>query len=171
MSRSPMKPSMHLALNGDGFFQLQREDGSFAYTRKGLFEIDGEGVLTDAHGQPVLSAEGGEIILTGTDVEIAADGNVWSQGEEIAQIGIFQFEDNSVLQREQASMFVPTDGSQPELHPDPQLSQGNLEGSNVDLMRTMARMTSNLRAFEAMQKALKVYSEMGSKASEIGSIQ
>lgn len=118
-----------------------------------------------------MSADGAEIILPGTDVEIAADGNIWSQGEEIAQIAIFQFEDNSVLQREQGSMFVPADGSLPELHPEPQLSQGNLEGSNVNVMRTMARMTSNLRAFEAMQKALRVYSDMGSKAADLGLIQ
>jgi len=162
---------LHLALNGDGFFQLQRGDGSLAYTRKGKFEINGEGILTDAHDQPILSADGAEIILPGTDVEIAEDGNVWYQGEEIAQIGIFKFEDTSVLQREQGSMFVPVDGSQPEIHPAPDLAQYNLEGSNVDLMRTMARMTSNLRAFEALQKAMKVYSDMGSKASEIGLVQ
>ncbi len=163
--------SLHLALNGDGFFQVQREDGSFGYTRKGLFEINGEGLLTDTNGQPVMSAGGGEITLSSPEVDIAADGNIWYQGAEIAQIAVFQFEDNSILQRDQGSMFTPTDGVQPGLHPAPQISQNNLEGSNVDMLRAMARMTSNLRAFEATQKALKVYSEMDSKAADLGLVQ
>ena len=162
---------LHLALNGDGFFQVQREDGSVGYTRKGLFEIDGEGILTDTNGQPVMSADGAEISLPSPDVEIAADGNIWYQGATIAQVAVFQFEDNSVLRRDQGSMFTPANGEQPELHPSPLVSQNNLEGSNINVMRTMAQMTSNLRAFEATQKALKIYSEMGSKAAEIGLVQ
>ena len=49
--------------------------------------------------------------------------------------------------------------------------QKNVEGSNVDMMREMVRMTSNLRTFEATQKALKIYSDMDSKAAEIGLVQ
>ena len=49
--------------------------------------------------------------------------------------------------------------------------QKNLEGSNVDMMKTMAKMTSNLRAFESLQKALRIYSKMSEKASEIGIVQ
>jgi flagellar basal body rod protein FlgG len=162
---------LHVALNGDGFFQLQRQDGSLGYTRKGLFEMNGDGILTDANGQPVMSAEGAEISLPGPDVEIAPDGNIWYQGEQVAQIGIYQFEDNSVLSRDQGSMFTPAAGNQPELHPDPQLAQKNLEGSNVDMLRTMARMTANIRAFEATQKALKIYSDMDGKVAELGLIQ
>ena len=162
---------LHVALNGDGFFQLQREDGSFSYTRKGLFEINDEGILTDANNQPVMSADGGEIALPSPDVEISTDGNIWHQGEEIGQIAVFKFEDNSVLRRDQASMFTPVDDVRPDLHPTPQISQSNLEGSNVNLMQTMGRMKSNLRAFEATQKALRIYSDMGKKAAEIGLVQ
>lgn len=162
---------LHLALNGDGFFQVQQDDGSFGYTRKGLFKLDAEGTLIDANKQPVMGAGGGPITLPGTDVDIAPDGNVWFEGEQIAQIGVFQFEDNSILQRSQGSMFLPTDGTQPLPHPEPQLAQNNLEGSNVNIMKTMTQMTGNLRAFEATQKALKIYSDMGSKAAEIGLVQ
>lgn len=68
-------------------------------------------------------------------------------------------------------MFQSNNGIEPEEHPNPQMIQGNLEGSNIDMMRTMVRMTSNLRAFEATQKALKIYSEMDSKSAEIGLVQ
>ena len=39
------------------------------------------------------------------------------------------------------------------------------------MMRSMVRMTSNLRAFEATQKALKIYSDMDSKAADVGLVQ
>ncbi|NOY13719.1 MAG: flagellar hook-basal body protein [Deltaproteobacteria bacterium] len=162
---------LNLALTGDGFFQVQRKDGSFGYTRKGFFEINREGVLTDVNGRPVMSAGGGQITLTSSDVDIAPDGNIWYEGEQLGQVGVFHFKDNSVLRRAQDSMFIPPTGVQPELLPDPQLSQKKLEGSNVDVMRSMARMTSNLRAFEAMQKALKVYDEMDRKIADLGLIQ
>ena len=66
---------------------------------------------------------------------------------------------------------LPSDGSQPLLHPSPQLIQNNIETSNVDMMREMVRMTTNLRTFEATQKALRIYSDMGSKGAEIGLLQ
>jgi flagellar basal body rod protein FlgG len=38
-------------------------------------------------------------------------------------------------------------------------------------MTEMIRMTTNMRAFEATQKALKIYSEMDAKATEMGLVQ
>ena len=54
---------------------------------------------------------------------------------------------------------------------NPVLLQKNLESANINMMKTMADMTSNLRAFEANQKALKIYSDMDSKLSDIGQVQ
>ena len=163
--------SLDVAINGDGFFQVQQADGSFGYTRKGLFKLNNEAMLVDSNGQQVMSADGNPIVLTSSEVEIAPDGSIWQDGAQIAQIGVFQFADNSVLSRAQGDMFLPKDGSQPEPHSDPQLVQKNLESSNVNLMQTMAQMTTNLRIFESMQKALRIYSDMDSKAADLGSVQ
>ncbi|NOQ50692.1 MAG: flagellar hook-basal body complex protein [Desulfuromonadaceae bacterium] len=162
---------LHVGINGDGFFQIEQADGTFGYTRRGTFKLDPEGVLIDGNNQPVMSAGGGAMTLPGPDVDIASDGNIWYNGEQIARIAVFQFDDNAILQRAPKGIFLPSDGSQPEPHPAPQLVQNNLETSNVDMMRTMVRMNVNLRAFEATQKALRIYSDMGSKAAEIGLVQ
>lgn len=162
---------LHVAINGDGFFQVQRDDGTLAYTRKGGFQLNSEGLLVDALGRRVMSLGGEQLLLPSPDVTISQDGSIWYEQQQIGQIGIYKFADNSILQRAETGLFVPSDGSNPEPHPEPQLAQHNLETSNVDMMRTTVRMTSNLRAFEAMQKALRVYSDMGSKASEIGLVQ
>jgi len=162
---------LDLAINGDGFFQIQKPDGTFGYARKGNFELNGEGKLIDTNGFPVMSAGGGEIILPRPDVNISLDGSIWDGDTLVAQVGLFHFPDTSILQRTRGEMFIPTDNMQPELHPSPSMSQKNLETSNIDMMRTMVQMTANLRAFEANQKALKIYSDMGAKAAEIGLVQ
>ena len=162
---------LDLAINGDGFFKIQCPDGSFGYARKGNFQLDGEGKLVDTNGFPVMDASGGEIILSHYDVDIGEDGTIWDGQKRVGQVGLFRFADTSILERARGEMFKPKDGSQPETHPEPQIVQKNLEASNIDMMRTMVRMTSNLRTFEATEKALKVYNDMDSKAAELGSIQ
>ena len=127
--------------------------------------------MIDTNGFPVMSAEGGEIILPQPDVNIGLDGSIWDGETKVGQVGLFLFEDTSVLKRSGGEMFVPSDDTQPEQHPSPKISQKYLETSNVDMMKTMTRMTSNLRAFEATQKALKIYSDMGAKAADIGLVQ
>ena len=162
---------LDLAINGAGFFKIQRDDGSFGYTRKGNFQMDGDGRLIDGNGLPVMSANDDEIILPYSAVDISSDGSIWAGETKIGQVGLFRFADTSVLQRAGGEMYKPRNGIEPEAHPDPQLLQKNLEGSNIDMMKAMVRMTSNLRAFEATQKALKIYSDMDGKAAELGLIQ
>jgi flagellar basal body rod protein FlgG len=162
---------LDLAINGDGFFKIQRDDGSFGYTRKGDFQMDGDGRLVDGSGLPVMSANGDEIILPTSDVDISSDGSIWAGETKIGQVGLFQFTDTSVLYRAGGEMYKSRNGVEPETHPNPQLVQKNLEASNIDMMKAMVRMTSNLRAFEATQKALKIYSDMDGKAAELGLIQ
>ena len=162
---------LDLAINGDGFFQIQRPDGTFGYARKGNFELNAEGKLIDTNGFAVMGAEGGEITLPRPDVNIDLDGTIWDGETRVGKVGLFRFADTSVLKRAGGEMFVPTDEIPPEIHPSPKMSQASLETSNIDMMKSMTRMTSNLRAFEATQKALKIYSDMGAKAAEIGLVQ
>lgn len=161
---------LHVAINGDGFFQVLLEDGSMAYSRRGGFQMNAEGFLVDPDGNQVLGPDGGPISLPAPDVDISPDGSIWRNGTQLGQIGVFQFADNSVLQRSGPGLFVATDGTEPELHPEPMLAQNHLETSNIDIMRSTVRMVSNMRTFESLQKALMTYSKMGEKANEVGQL-
>ena len=161
---------LDVAVNGEGFFQIQRPDGDFGYTRKGSFQLNGDGLLIDSNGYPVTGPDGEDIILERADIDILSDGTIWIDEQQVGQIGLFLFEDNGVLQRVGQDLFVPVGDVAAQLHPEPEIVQHSLEGSNVNLMEEMARMTSNLRAFEATQKALKTYSDMNAKATEMGLI-
>ncbi|MCK4503700.1 MAG: flagellar hook basal-body protein [Desulfuromonadales bacterium] len=163
--------SLDLAINGEGFFQIQRPDGTFGYARKGNFELDGSGKLIDTNGFPVMGTGGGEITLPHYDVDILPDGTIWDGETRVGQVALFQFADTSILKRAGGEMFVARDKSEPEPHPNPSIAQKNLESSNIDMMKSMVRMTTNLRAFEATQKALKIYSDMDEKGAQLGSIQ
>ena len=162
---------LHMAINGDGFFQVERPDGSTGYSRSGSFQLDPEGQLIDSHRRLVLSADGGPIALTHSEVDIAPNGSIYADGAQVGQIGLFQFADNSVLQRAGEGIFQARDNSQPAVHPNPQMIQKNIETSNVDMMKAMVRMTTNTRTFEATQKALRIYSDMSSKSIELGLLQ
>ncbi len=43
-----------VAVNGDGFFQIQMPDGSTTYTRDGTFALNGDGTLVTSGGYPLL---------------------------------------------------------------------------------------------------------------------
>lgn len=161
---------LDVAINGEGFFQIQQEDGSFGYARKGNFRITPEGLLVNSYGNAVLSSEGDEIFLPHSEVNILDDGSIWDGQTPLGTIGLFRFDDLQALERNGNEIFVPKEGVEPIVHTEPQIIQRNLEASNVDMMKTMSKMTANLRAYESLQKALKIYSDMDAKAAEMGTL-
>lgn len=69
---------LDMAINGNGFFRIERNDGTFAYTRNGQFDIDKEGYIVNALGER----------LTGYQVD-AATGQI---GNVVAPLRIPQDE-------------------------------------------------------------------------------
>src|SRR5271155_21816 len=44
---------LDLAIQGQGFFQIQMPNGDFAYTRSGTFQLDAQGQVVTADGNPL----------------------------------------------------------------------------------------------------------------------
>ena len=66
---------LDLAIQGDGFFEVQRPDGTIAYTRDGSFKQNAQGQVVTSDGLPVLS--GFQPIPIGASaVNIAQNGQV-----------------------------------------------------------------------------------------------
>src|SRR3954469_13402339 len=66
---------LDVALQGDGFFEIQRPDGTTAYTRDGSFKTNAQGQVVTTDGLPVLS--GFQPIPAGaSSVAISGDGTV-----------------------------------------------------------------------------------------------
>ncbi|MCV0427032.1 MAG: flagellar hook-basal body complex protein, partial [Roseibium sp.] len=83
-----------LALNSEGFFVVQMEDGTEAYTRNGAFRLDSTGQLISADGRPVMT-DTGPISFSREDglVEIASDGTIATQLGIRGKIRVADFAD------------------------------------------------------------------------------
>src|ERR1700758_1350539 len=83
--------SKDVAINGNGFFQVQMPDGTTAYTRDGSFQTNAQGQLVTSSGYPVQPAI--TIPTTATSLTIGSDGSVsiTQQGSNTSsQIGSIQ---------------------------------------------------------------------------------
>ncbi len=158
---------LHLGIAGEGFFRVQDEQGQQFYTRQGNMQYGRGGELLTSTGMRVLNEDNEPIILPSPDAKIAEDGIILG-GKDPIQIPLYRFEDDRQLVRMGGSLFSIDD---PELAlpvATPQIFQGQIEDSNVKVMEEMVIMMETTRAFEACQKALKVYSDIGSKSVELG---
>jgi len=70
---------LDLAIQGNGFFQIQMPDGTLAYTRDGSFTKDANGLIVTANGYPLSPPI--TIPANAISVTISPDGVVTSGGE------------------------------------------------------------------------------------------
>jgi len=145
---------LDVAIEGDGFFQLQGPDGSIALTRSGTFAVNPEGYI-EFPGGFLLRGEGGPIQVGNGKVSIAPGGEIEVDGSQVDRIVPVTISDLSKLQRLGGSLFKSPDGE--ELRPavSAQLRQGYLETANVDVVHEMVDMIVSYRTYEANARALQ----------------
>lgn len=168
---------LDLAIEGDGFFQINLPNGEIAYTRDGSLKKDSTGRLVTADGNPVIP----EVIIpeTATKVAIAKDGTITaymddeSMGEEIGIIELARFGNQSGLKslgdnlhQESASSGAAILGAPGSLGFGT-LAQGFLERSNVSVMQEMINLISGQRAYEVNSKAIKAADEMLQQTNQL----
>ncbi|WP_333833206.1 flagellar hook-basal body complex protein [Rubrimonas sp.] len=143
---------LDLAIEGEGFFQVQTPDGP-RLTRNGVFSLNPEGDVVTLDGHQVLDNGGAPLNIPGDAgaIAIAADGTVAVDGVDIARIGVFTADPADLL-REDGVLFR-SDGAVNEA-PAARVLQGFIEQSNVDPVREMARMIEVQRAYELGQSFL-----------------
>ncbi|NQT20644.1 MAG: flagellar hook basal-body protein [Planctomycetes bacterium] len=144
---------LDLALEGDGFFALEKPDGGLFYTRKGSFVCGADGRIVTSTGLTLLGISGPILLPPGASVEISPDGTVLDRGETLGKIRLAAFPDKSALTRAGTTLFEETtDVSTAMPAIDCSVRQGFLENSNVNIMTEMIRMIANSRAFQASQR-------------------
>lgn len=158
---------LDFALQGEGFFAVRDGNGQVAYTRAGNFSLDEEGYLCLPGMGRVLDADRQEIYL-GTD-KIYGDSEGWIHYEDggvFAQLGVFTFADNAVLERNDYGLFL---GNGAQLAQAPDVLNGYLERANTDLVRQMTEMITVQRALQSAAQITKMYDDLMTKATtEIG---
>jgi flagellar basal-body rod protein FlgG len=169
--------TLDVAVQGNGFFQVQLPDGTTAYTRDGSFEKDNTGQIVTADGYPVLPAM--TIPVNATSLTIGTDGtvSVTQPGAAAAtQIGSFQlatFINNGGLQSvgqnlymETASSGTPTPNT-PGTNGAGTTSQGYVETSNVNVAEELVTMIQTQRAYELNSKVISTSDAMLGRLSQL----
>lgn len=162
---------MNLAISGEGFFRILQEDGEIVYARRGGFQQNENGEILTSGGGLLLGDGDSPVVLPGNDFNITRGGSIISDNQLVGVIPLYVFEDTSGFKRGNDGVFIAPQDAQATLSEAPEMLQGYLEGSNVNVMQEMARLVSTQRAFEASQKALSAYDTMNSKLAELGSLQ
>lgn len=153
----PTHRELDVAIQGQGFFEIQRPDGSRAYTRNGEFHVRADRTLVTSGGAEVLTDGGSPITLlpNGGPVGINQDGSIFQGTTSLGRLAVRKFADNAQLVPTAGGCFVPAPGAPaPESVDKPELLQGYLEASNVTPLREMVDLVLISRAYEANQKII-----------------
>jgi flagellar basal-body rod protein FlgF len=165
--------SFDLAIEGDGFFQVQSPDGP-RFTRDGRFRLDEAGRLIGQSGHPVLGDGGEEILIDPArgPVAIGKDGTL-SQGQErVGKVGVFAFDDLSVLEKTGDNQLKNASNLQPQPSAEAVVRQGFLEGSNVNPIVEITRMIEVSRAYQSISKMMDSEQDLARRSVErLGRVQ
>lgn len=169
---------LDMAIEGEGFFQVQMPNGTLAYTRDGSFGISDTGTLVTSGGYAVVP--GIKIPTDATEITISANGKVsvaqsptQVEKTELGQIELARFMNPSGLLALGENLYAETPASgQPTVgFPSEegmgQIQQGYLEGSNVEIVQEMVDMITSMRAYEINSKAIKNAEDMMSTANNM----
>lgn len=154
-----------LALQGDGYFKVIRQDGSNAYVRSGNFTQDGSGRLTDSNGDR-LEVKGQDTFTNG-NFDVATDGTISVAGKNVGKINVYDTIGQDSLTSLGNNLFVPKNGAQMFVTNSATISQGYSEGSNVDLSSEMTDMIAAQRAFQLSSKGLSTADEMANTVNQL----
>ncbi len=166
MSNGELKTTgnqLDLAIEGDGFFTISTADGE-RYTRNGNFGRDDTGRLVTSSGNPVLDDGGSEIVFAPeeTQVTIARDGTISTEQGIRGRIGVVRFENPQTLEPTGDSLWKATDT--PTLAEGNVVSQGMLEGSNVQPVAEMVRMIDVMRSYQSSTELLSAGDDLSRRA-------
>lgn len=162
----PTRRELDVAIQGDGFFEVRRADGTRAFTRNGEFHIRSDRTLVTSTGDEVLSNGGAPITFlpNSGSVVINLDGSIVQGETPVGMLSVQKFADNSQLIPMPNGYFVPAAGLAAEQVAAPELLQGYLEGSNVTPLREMVDLVIISRAYEANQKMISTLDQQMQKA-------
>ncbi|MBU3126625.1 flagellar basal body rod protein FlgG [Clostridium tagluense] len=169
--------STDFAIEGKGFFTVQRNDGinnKDYYTRSGNFHVDGQGYLVTDSGDKVLcknkATNAVQPLFVG-EAKLKADkyGNISVNGENLYKLNTVDFADYKTLKKVGDNLF---EGVNPLQNQNITVRQNALEKSNVNITNEMINMMTILRNFESNQKVLQAMDEtLGKAVNDVGTVR
>lgn len=160
--------ALDVAIEGQGFFQVQDVDGNFLYTRSGNLSVNADGQLV------MGSATAGRILQPpttvpndATSISIQYNGQVMvtqpgqAAAQQLTQLQIATFINPEGLLKHGENLFQETEASGPNNLGNPGdqgrglLKQNALEASNVEPVQELIDLITTQRAFELNSQAVQ----------------
>jgi flagellar basal-body rod protein FlgG len=169
--------NLDLAIQGNGFFQVQMPDGSTGYTRDGAFQVDASGQIVTNAGhalQPGLTVPAAATAVTiGPDGTVSATVPGQVKPQTLGQIQLAHFINPAGLDPRGGNLFAETSASgtatagAPSSNGLGSVQQGFLEGSNVNVVAELVTMIATQRAYELNSKAIQTSDQMLQRLSQL----
>ncbi len=168
---------LDVALNGQGFFEVQMPDGTTGYTRDGSFQMNAQGQLVTNSGY--LVQPGITIPANAKQITIGRDGTVsvtlanQTAPTNVGQLQVANFVNQAGLDPKGENMYGETAASGPPSTTTPGLNglgtiqQGFVEVSNVNVVEELIGMIQTQRAYELNSKAIQTSDQMLQKLAQL----
>jgi flagellar basal-body rod protein FlgG len=169
--------ALDVAINGQGFLQVQMPDGTTAYSRDGSLHVDSQGQVVTSNGyalQPAITIPANAI-----KIDIGADGTVsvtqpgQANAANVGSIQLANFVNPAGLQSVGQNFYLETAASGTPQTGTPGtnglglLSQGYVETSNVNVVEELVSMIQAQRAYEINSKAIQTSDQMLQRLTQI----
>jgi flagellar basal-body rod protein FlgG len=168
---------LDLAINGEGFFQIELPNGEDAYTRTGSFQLSPDGDLVTSDGfivQPGINIPEEAVAVTVNpdgEVLVQLDGQI--EPQNVGQLELARFQNPAGLDALGDNLFQETQASGDPLVNQPNqpgfgsIQQGAVETSNVEIVTEITNMISAQRAYEMNSRVIQASDEMMQTATQL----
>ncbi len=164
----PTGRDLDVAIAGDGWLVTQGDDGQELLTRRGDLQVEADGSLRNAIGDPIMG-DGGPILVPPFEkIDIAADGTisirpVGAQPNESAivdRIKLVKPAPNSLVKNKNG-LFYSTETEVFANDVSVSVQTGRLESSNVNVVEELGNMITLSRQYEVQIKMMAGIEERG----------
>jgi flagellar basal-body rod protein FlgG len=161
---TPTHRDLDVAVQGEGFFQVQLPDGTTAYTRDGSFQRSNTGQLVTQDGYLITPTI--TIPSNATQISVSAQGLVeatvpgQTAPQSAGQIQLARFVNPSGLESAGNNLYTETAASGPALVQNPgtegagTLLQSSLESANGNAVTEISDLIAAQRAYEMNSKVM-----------------
>ena len=159
---------LDVAIGGQGYLQVRRQDGSIGLTRNGALQLNDKRQLTTQTGmlvQPPITIPAG---VDPSEVSIASNGTVSVGKQTLGKLTLVDVPAPDGLLADGDSVFSATAASgAAKPAKGATLQQGALEGSNVDMGAEMSKMMAAQQQYAMGSQAVQYQAQMLQIANEI----
>lgn len=161
---------LDLAIQGQGYFQVQLPNGQTAYTRAGSLQLNSSRQIVTADGYLLLPnitiPQGTTSITVDASGEVLASVAGQTAPQNVGQITLAVFPNPAGLVATGQNLMQQTQASgtpqvqNPGLNETGVLQQGFLETSNVDIVSEITNLITAQRAYEMNSKVIQTADQM-----------